>query len=72
MLDFLGKILELVYSKMYIHMLLRMQKHCSSDVFCFKSLTFITFSDIVSVLFFIILLLRLEIMFFIKISSCKL
>jgi len=52
MLDFLEKILELVYSKMCIHTLFKMQNHCSSDVLGFNSLAFITFSNIASGFFF--------------------
>lgn len=52
MLDFLDKILELVCSKMCIHTFFKMQKHYSSDAFCFNSLAFITFSNIVSVFIF--------------------
>lgn len=51
-LDFLDKILELVCSKMCIHTFFKMQKHYSSDAFCFNSLAFITFSNIVSVFIF--------------------
>lgn len=68
-LDFLEKILELVYCEMCIHMLFRMLKHCSSDAFCCNSLTFITLSNIISGFFvvvvylFVFMFLRFEILF---------